>query len=211
MCQNSSVPKIVDHNARRSEIAAALRRVIVRKGVAGASVRAVAAEAGWSMGALRHYFATQEELLRYGVEMQLQQVPERLGEVVARLGPGPARAQALLEELLPLDEQRLSEALVWLAALGQARVDRSLDDLRRLGFDGERRIARAAIADVFAQPWPESGDFFVEPLAPQLEAEAAKLQVLVDGLTLQGATYPETVDAQVISTILTDHLRGLAR
>ena len=64
------MPKLVDHDQRRREIAAALTRLIVRVGVEGASVRAVAAEAGWSMGAVRYYFGTQEELLRFAVTLQ---------------------------------------------------------------------------------------------------------------------------------------------
>jgi AcrR family transcriptional regulator len=41
--------------------------VIRRDGVAAASVRAVAREAGTSMGALRHWFATQDELLHFAM------------------------------------------------------------------------------------------------------------------------------------------------
>ena len=48
------MPKVVDHAARREQLAAALWRVVVRDGVEAASLRRVAAEAGWSVGSLRH-------------------------------------------------------------------------------------------------------------------------------------------------------------
>ena len=48
------MPKIVDHETRREEIAEALWRVVRRDGVRAASVRTIAAEAGWSPGAVRY-------------------------------------------------------------------------------------------------------------------------------------------------------------
>jgi AcrR family transcriptional regulator len=46
------MPKIVDWDARRDEILSATWRVIVRDGIAGATVRAIAREAGCSPGIL---------------------------------------------------------------------------------------------------------------------------------------------------------------
>ena len=46
------MPKVVDHEERRRELAHAVWRVIRRQGVDRASVRTVALEAGWSPGAL---------------------------------------------------------------------------------------------------------------------------------------------------------------
>src|SRR3712207_9389000 len=57
------MPKIVNHEERRRELAEAAWRGILRGGVEGVSVRAVSTEAGWSTGALRHYFGTKEELI----------------------------------------------------------------------------------------------------------------------------------------------------
>ena len=57
------MPKIVDHEARRAELAAAVWRLASREGLGAVTMRGVAAEAGWSTGALGHYFADKEELL----------------------------------------------------------------------------------------------------------------------------------------------------
>ncbi|MGB3635817.1 MAG: TetR family transcriptional regulator, partial [Rubrobacteraceae bacterium] len=63
------MPKIVDHEERRRELAEAVWRVILRDGVEGVSVRNVAAEAGWSTGALRHYVGTKEDLLASATQL----------------------------------------------------------------------------------------------------------------------------------------------
>src|ERR671917_185192 len=98
------MPKQVDHARRREELAAALWRLVMREGIEAASVRGVAAEAGWSTGSLRHYLRTHEELLAFAMEL----VIERVGRRIAALGWG-ADAPGLLHEVLPLDDERRAE------------------------------------------------------------------------------------------------------
>ena len=66
------MPKVVDVEARREELAAAAARVIARSGIASASMREVAAEAGWTTGTLVHYFRNKRELLRFTLESSLE-------------------------------------------------------------------------------------------------------------------------------------------
>ena len=63
------MPKQVDHEKRRRQIAEATWRLISTEGIEQATVRKIAQEAGLSLGALRHYFATQDELLRFSMEL----------------------------------------------------------------------------------------------------------------------------------------------
>ncbi|MGW4465213.1 TetR/AcrR family transcriptional regulator [Micromonospora sp. NPDC004704] len=201
------MPKVVDHDQRREELARAVWAVVARAGVEGATVRAVAAEAGWSMGALRYYFATQEGLLRFALEVMLRRTPERLRVQLATGQPGLERAQRIIEELLPLDQERLAEGLVWLAFLTRARVDRSFDDLRETGWRGERYICRLAVAEIAGCPWPAD---LTAPLPGEvLEAGAADLHTFVDGLTLQGATFPEELPPAQVRHLLSRRLETL--
>ena len=103
------MPKIVDHDARRAEIVAAVWRVIERSGMDGATVRSVAAEAGVSPGSLRYYFSDQGELVLFAAEAMTQRVVHRL-EAHPTDGDGLVRAIRVLEEMLPLDEDRRAEA-----------------------------------------------------------------------------------------------------
>src|SRR5918998_1254214 len=63
------MPRQVDPTQRRAELAEAVWTVIRRDGLQRASVRNVAREAGLSMGSLRHYFATQSELLCFAMQL----------------------------------------------------------------------------------------------------------------------------------------------
>ena len=86
-----NVRLIVDHEQRRSELAEAGWTVIRRDGLQRASVRNVAREAGWSMGSLRHYFATQSELLCFAMQL----VADRARARVRALEPAPDPRRAV--------------------------------------------------------------------------------------------------------------------
>lgn len=202
------MPKIVDHEQRRAELAAALWRVVGRAGMAGATVRTVAEEAGWSMGALRHYFATQDELLQFAIDTLLQRVPARVqAHLAADLAP-PERARRLLLELVPWTEELRIEAVVWLATLERARTDAALDEVRLAAWAGERGICRMAVALLAGTPLPTS---LGEALPSEaLEQEAEDLHFFVDGLTLQGASWPEHLFPATLLAITDRRLAGVA-
>lgn len=116
------MPKIVDHATRREEIAEALWRVVRRDGIRAASVRTVAAEAGWSAGAVRYYFPDQDGLLSFAMDLVSRRVTERIGAIEAK-GSVPAIVLRYLDEVLPLDAERRAEFDIWLAFMAQAQAE----------------------------------------------------------------------------------------
>lgn len=206
-CENRPVPKIVDHDQRRAELGAAVRQVVARAGVEGATVRAVAAEAGWSMGALRYYFGTQDELLDFAVDASLSDIPLRLQHILETQEPGPARAQALIEEMLPLDDDRLAEVRVYLAFMARVRTDDGRPGLAQKAWHGERLVCGLAVADVTGlDPPTELG---VVP--PHLVDAVDDLHVFVDGLTFLGATMPTQLTPERARVLLRSRLDSLVR
>ena len=195
------MPKEVDHDARRRELADAASRVIARNGLSATTLAQVAEESGWSIGSMRHYFPNKDEL----IASALWRVGERVDERIRRRTAGGMSAADLriaAAELLPLDADRREEALVYLAFLAQAAVvpalaDAAEDTARRLQEPLAARIAHAV----------QAGE-----LAPQLDAEyeAARLRVLLSGLTLQLLTTPRRSSPEWALTTLDDHLAALA-
>src|SRR5688572_4924818 len=108
------MPKVVDHEARRRELAAAVWRVICKRGPDAVTIRDVAKEAGWSSGALRHYLPSREDLLVFAFRLAGERASERIREA------GDAPVEKILEEAMPLDEERRQEALIWFAFVGLA-------------------------------------------------------------------------------------------
>ena len=187
------MPKLVDHEVRREELAAALWRVVVRDGVEAASVRRVAAEAGWSTGSLRHYFDSQGALLVFAMELAIERVTARLAAVD---GAGTPRelAARILHEVLPLDEERRAEMQVWLAFTARSLVDPELRELRDVAHTGIRGLCVTA----------------VELLgAPAREAE--RVHALVDGLALHAVLDPATTTPARQRELLAAQLDALAQ
>lgn len=105
------MPKIVDHDARREEIARAACRVVARSGLEGLTLRDVAAEIGFANGALKPYFPTKAALSQAAFSHVFRQTGRRV-EAATRGKRGTAALRAFALEVLPLDETRLDEARV---------------------------------------------------------------------------------------------------
>ena len=102
------MPRIVDVDVRRAELTDATARVIARSGIEAATMREIAAEAGWTTGALTHYFADKRELLLATFQSSLAARRSRRDELHRRLHD---RAAASLVERRAADRRRSSAPL----------------------------------------------------------------------------------------------------
>jgi len=109
------MPKIVNHEQKKEHIATATWRVILRDGMKGATVRGIAKEAGMSLGALRHYFSTQDELIAYSMQLVHERALTRIAAVDRRNLPPKSKVLGILFEIVPWNEDTRAEMDVWLA------------------------------------------------------------------------------------------------
>ncbi len=202
------MPVQVDHDARRAQLAQAVWRIVVRDGVRGASVRGVAREAGLSMGSVRHFFASQDELLRFAVQEVVSQASRRIEagapDRMAAVAEGrPLDAiVALLEEVLPLDEERMTEAKVWAALTAPPATDPGMGAIRRQADDGIRQLCRDALGAL--------AEFGLLHPARDLAIETERIHSLLDGLALHLMLDPARTPADRVRALLLTHLRDLA-
>lgn len=167
-----------------SELVEAVWRVALRRGLEEATLREIAAEAGWSTGVLSHYFADKDDLIGFAFRLVVERASARYRRAAEHFDP-VERLRGALRETLPLDEERLVEARVWLAFLGRS--------LTHPGLARERQALyatwRASVAGLL-----EAGQHvgaFRDEL--QRETEAAGLIALVDGLALQAVSEPDAL------------------
>ncbi|MFD3683747.1 TetR/AcrR family transcriptional regulator [Nocardiopsis sp. NPDC058631] len=185
------MPKIVDHEQRRRELAEALWRVIAGSGPTAVSIRSVAAEAGWSPGALRHYFQTREELLVFAMNLSEDRVTARITSLPAAQPadmPLTDRVAQYAEQLLPLDETRRAEYRAWESAgiLGEYDKDRAQR------WNLQRRLYRQLVASLVGAA---VGDPFEPHADPWVEEWSGYLHTHVDGLALELMVTPGMLDA----------------
>jgi AcrR family transcriptional regulator len=126
------VPKRVDHEERRRQIADALLRVAAARGLHATGMREVAAEAGVSLRLVQYYFGTKEELLLAAMQYLAARFSER---AVARFraasgSAGPASPRdiiaAILTEALPVDDERRTFTIIYTAYLALSLTDPAL-------------------------------------------------------------------------------------
>ena len=117
------MPKIVDHQQRRDEIALVACRVVAEYGFEQATIVRIAREAGYTTGMVAHYFDTKQDIIVAALRLILRRIEERLRPSVDESKPD---LLALLTEALPVDETRYIECAVWIAFWGQVPADRRL-------------------------------------------------------------------------------------
>jgi AcrR family transcriptional regulator len=117
------MPKIVDHQQRREEIALVACRVVARYGFGQATIVRIAREAGYTTGMVAHYFDTKQDIIVAALRLILRRIEQRL---TPHAGRGQTELVALLTEALPVDEARFMECAVWVAFWGHVTTDRRL-------------------------------------------------------------------------------------
>ncbi len=126
------MPKRVDHEERRRQIADALLRTAAARGLHATGMREVAAEAGVSLRLVQYYFGTKEELLLAGMQHLAARFGERAMTRIRRIKEtgGEARPRdviaAILAEALPADNERRTFAVLNAAYFALALTDRAL-------------------------------------------------------------------------------------
>lgn len=203
MCYKKKMPKVVDIEARREELAEALWRVIRRDGLERASVRNVAREAGLSMGALRHYFSAQDELLAFAMRLVIDRARGRMEALDLSSCDSRQAVEMVLGEVLPLDAERRAETEVWLALTGRALVDPTLRALRDESYDLLQELCRRLVGMLVESREAAPG------LDVDLEAEL--LYAVVDGLAVHAVVRPERATVDGVVAVLARHLDGLCR
>lgn len=191
------MPKVVDHDERRRELVEASWQVIADEGLESLTMRKIAAAAGCTTGRLTHYFPNRETLVLVALKAAYDAAALRMAEARKRQGTARTRLQAMLEETLPLDEERLREWKIWIAFWGAAAAD----------------IALAKENDARHDRWQEAILPLICEIAPACDAayEAARLIGIVDGLGLQAAISPTAENRERARNTLVRHLKTLEK
>jgi AcrR family transcriptional regulator len=105
------VPKIVDHDERRDEIAIAACRAIAKRGLESVTLSDIAKEAGRTTGMLAHYYDNKWDLILGALRFMHVRLEQRLSQ---RLN-GKTTLLELLQDALPTNAEHRAEAAAWLA------------------------------------------------------------------------------------------------
>ncbi|MHA6621464.1 TetR/AcrR family transcriptional regulator [Pseudonocardia sp. DLS-67] len=177
------MPRKVDHEARRREIADAVLRLAATEGLESVSLRHVAAEAGISMGRVQHYFRSKADMLAFAYEHQSRLHEQRVVERLRAASRPPTVREIIrtvLVEIIPTDEPSRAS---WQA--GIAFFIRAMSEPR--------------MAAVVAEGGPKLMGFFAEQL--DRARDAGELAPGVDPRQEAGVLWA-LVDSQATGIVL---------
>jgi AcrR family transcriptional regulator len=198
---NLDMPKIVDAAERREEVLEATWRVMARSGIDRVSIREIAAEAGCSTGVIAHYFKNKDDVLMSALLRVSRREADRIRARTAGL-KGLAALEAIIEEVLPLGEERTLEMAVWMSFWGRAVGDARLVAEQRRHYAAWRAVLRRHLRE--AVDSGEIGDV-------DCSAEAMRLAGLIDGIGIQVVFEPQRLSARRSLQLVGEYLSRLAR
>ena len=170
------MPKLVDHDQRREQIAFAACEVVAKYGFERASVARIAKAAGYTTGMVAHYFKSKQDIILAALRLILRRIE-------TRLTPGGQQRSDLLSvlsESLPIDSARLVECAFWTAFWGQVSTDRSAKQLNAWVHQEYARVFERCI-DAY---WPQW-----QRWKPRVRADVlASLMTFINGLTASAVT-----------------------
>lgn len=194
------MPKVVDHEARRRDFIDAAYQTILEEGLAGTTVRAVAERAGYTTGALVHYFADKDELIRHVLQENGKAVRLRMRNA-RRTYVGRRALREVLLEALPTDRTSGSSWRIWLALWYHSEKS---DDMRQ----EERRRYREWIGRI-SEILEESVELGELAADIDVRNEARLLVAMADGLGVQYLMANGRMSARQLSELVDRQLDRL--
>ena len=171
----------VKADVRRGQLVAAAREVLEREGMAGATLRAVAARAGVPLGTVHYIFPSKEQLLRAVLEDVVEEISD-----AARASAGTATD---LESAIRTTALEVWSNLVETnPGLQVMQYELTMWALRTPGMAEVARRQYELYLEVITTIWTEAVDRAGVPLAVPADRLARLFLAGVDGLILQYLT-----------------------
>lgn len=117
------MPRVVDHAARRNEIAAAACQAIARHGIDAVKLTDVGKAAGCTTGAITHYFSDKREVLVAALDHAVEAMNARMER---RTAAAAQDVLGFLTEAMPIGRKGRAEIVVWYAFWARALSDPAL-------------------------------------------------------------------------------------
>ena len=192
------MPAIVDHNARRHEIAKAVGRIVASKGLQAVTIRATAEEVGFSTTLITHYFDNKEALMSFSYFAARDRTTARVERAIRR----DKDLRSIFSECLPTTKRRRIDWMLWFGLWGVAIDDKALQEERIRGYQ-EAQILFAQVLR-WAQ---EKGEVGAEI---DCDYQAIRIMAFINGLASLAAQAPTKWPRKSLENMLDRELKALS-
>lgn len=195
------MPKLVDHDERRRQVAATAAGLVVAGGVEALTTRHVAEAAGFSTAVVSHYFDGKDDLLLATFQWASDRARDRFTAAIAGPGPADRRLESGLQALLAIDEEQRADWRVFLAFWGTAATRPELAEQQAIRV----RSAYDRVAALLSE------DDALHLRGDALAHAARRLIVTVQGIATYSAFDPADWPAARQRRVLADELADVRR
>ncbi|MEE3849703.1 TetR/AcrR family transcriptional regulator [Gordonia sp. LSe1-13] len=190
------MPRLVDHAERREAIISAAWRLIAARGIDGINMRDLAAEAGYSNGALSHYFSGKDEILQSAFEHVLVATNNRIAASSRGLRGLRALRKVCLE-IMPSTEEARLEARIAISLWQRALTDRQMESVNNTAVREWRALMARHIDEAIADGEANTCDAAVQANALMNMMIGLQVSAVLD----RGATTRKSQLAMLDATI----------
>ncbi|MEL7071368.1 MAG: TetR/AcrR family transcriptional regulator [Cyanobacteria bacterium J06581_3] len=183
---------------RRLEVTEAVWCVIVREGLDGTSMRAIAQELGCSTGVVTHYFRGKDELMLFALEQVFENLFEDMKNSREAF-KGLERLSEMLYAVLPASPRGLRGWQVWVAFLGYAVGREHLVEEHQRRYNSLRQMLCQELAAL------KSAKLIRAEISLELEANA--LISLIDGIGTSCVINPEQFQPEQQHYLVQRHIQ----
>ncbi|WP_299310320.1 TetR/AcrR family transcriptional regulator [uncultured Croceicoccus sp.] len=167
------MPANVDHDAKRAEIARISADLISEHGLQAATIRKVAACAGFSTTVVTHYFANKRAMLLAAYRYVAERSQERFDAMAADYISDPLLR---LETLLPIDEEGRNAWRLYFQFWPMADHDEELASEQRWWSENALSLARQMLESAC----PDKGDLDRKAILALSALHGIAMQALFD-------------------------------
>lgn len=192
------MPKIVDHEQRRHDIAIAACRAITKYGLDEVTLVQIAKESGWTKGMLAHYYPAKWDVILAALRLMHVRLEKRLSKNLSADNAGLAD---LLREALPIGAEQRAEGAAWLTFWGAALKQSELLELsNQIYLDWRALVRRCLLASTpAASGWSKK----------TFEHVISSIIIFMDGLSVKALTRPSMYPESVQMGLLRGHIEAL--
>lgn len=185
------MPKIVDHDKRRQEIALAACQAIAKNGLDAVTLLDIAREAGCTTGMLAHYFNTKWDVIIAALRLMHVRLEKRLSN---GLNNQNVRLEEILKDALPTTPEHRAESAAWLTFWGVAISRPELLEQTDQMHSDWRSLIRRCVLETTAESraWPDE----------LIEDVVSSIIFFMDGVYVKtltrGAMFPPTEQLRLL-------------
>lgn len=202
------MPKIVNPQKRKEEIAQAVFTILYSEGLQGVTLARIAEHTGLAIGSIRHYFPNHKLLIESAISVLIHHIDTRIQSHYSQLATDSVTSHEerlyttvrVIEELLPFDDQRRKEAVLWLRIINESIHNPLYQPYAKKLVSGMRGVISQILSNALEYPIDSRADVEIERLAS-----------LVDGLTIDMLTKDSGMSYRKTRLILLRHIDQLSQ